>query len=75
MKAEGFRVGPLTLLSASPLGLLSHPIPDQSELWLELLHGFVTVVDQCEPGALSTAILCSKAKDGDLISVGFVELG
>ena len=42
---------------------------------LKLLHRLVRVVYQREPGALATTILCPEAEDGDLVFVGFVELG
>lgn len=44
-------------------------------MWLEFLHRLVRVVDEGETGALASAVVCSKAKDADLVFVGFVELG
>lgn len=63
-----------TLLSASFLNLLCSSHPDQSVMWLELLHSLVRVVDQGEPGALASTIVCSKSEDADLVFVCFVEL-
>ena len=42
---------------------------------LKLLHRLIRVVYQREPRAFATAILCPEAEDGDLVLVGFVELG
>jgi len=64
-----------TLLPARLLNLRRLPISHQPVMRLKLLHHLVRVVDQREAGALATAILCSEAEDGDLIFVGFVELG
>lgn len=64
-----------TLLSARLLDLLCGSHPDQSVMWLELLHRLVRVVDEGETGALTAAVVCSESKDADLVFVGFVELG
>ncbi len=42
---------------------------------LELLHHLMAIIDQREPGALAATILCPEAEAGDLVLVGFVELG
>ena len=35
----------------------------------------MTIIDECKPSALTTTILGSKSEAGDLVFVGFVELG
>ena len=42
---------------------------------LELLHRLVRIVDQCEPSRFATSVLSSETEAGDLVFVGFVELG
>ncbi len=39
----------------------------------ELLHNLMRIVDEREPSALASAVLCLEAEAGDLIFVGFVE--
>ena len=64
-----------TLLSARLLNLRSSPIPHQPIMRLKLLHHLMAVVDKRETGALAPSVLGSEAEAGDLVFVGFVELG
>ena len=42
---------------------------------LEFLHRLIRVIYQRKSRAFTTAILCPEAENGDLVFVGFVELG
>ena len=42
---------------------------------LKLLHHLMAVVDQGESGRFSSSVLCPEAEAGNLVFVGFVELG
>ncbi len=42
---------------------------------LKLLHHLMAVIDERETGALAASVLGSEAEGGDLVFVGFVELG
>ena len=42
---------------------------------LKLLHHLMAVVDQGEPGRFSSSVLCPETEAGNLVFVGFVELG
>ena len=42
---------------------------------LKLLHHLMAVVDQGEPGRFSSTVLCPETEAGNLVFVGFVELG
>ena len=42
---------------------------------LKLLHHLMAVVDQGEAGRFSSSVLCPETEAGDLVFVGFVELG
>jgi hypothetical protein len=64
-----------TLLSASLLNLLCGAHPDQSVMWLELLHRLVRVIDEGEACALASTVVCSESEDTDLVFVCFVQLG
>lgn len=64
-----------TLLSARLLDLRSSPIPHQPIMRLKLLHHLMAIIDERETGALATSVLGSEAEAGDLVFVGFVELG
>ena len=64
-----------TLLSARLLNLRSSPIPHQPIMRLKLLHHLMAIIDERETGALAASVLGSEAEAGDLVFVGFVELG
>lgn len=42
---------------------------------LKLLHNLMAIIDERETSALAASVLCSEAKAGHLVFVGFVELG
>ena len=42
---------------------------------LKLLHHLMAVVYQSEPGGFASTVLCAEPEAGDLVFVGFVELG
>ena len=42
---------------------------------LKLLHHLMAIVDQREPCALPSSVLCSETEAGYLVFVCFVELG
>lgn len=42
---------------------------------LELLHHLMAVVYQSEPGRFPSTVLCAETEAGNLVLVGFVELG
>lgn len=64
-----------TLLSASLLNLRSRPIPHQPIMRLELLHHLMAIIYQSEASRLASTELCAETEAGDLVFVGFVELG
>lgn len=64
-----------TLLSAGLLDLLGSTDTDETVMRLELLQGFLGVVDEGEASALATTVLRTEAKDGDLVLVGLVQVG
>ena len=72
-KCEGNAIR--TLLSARLLNLRSSPIPHQPIMRLKLLHNLMAIIDERETSALAASVLCSEAKAGHLVFVGFVELG
>lgn len=64
-----------TLLSASLLNLLCGTHPDQSVMWLELLHRLVRIIDEGETCALASTVVCPESENADLVFVCFVQLG
>ena len=42
---------------------------------LKFLHRLMAIVDQGEPRRFSSSVLCPETEAGDLVFVGFVELG
>ena len=64
-----------TLLSTSLLNLICGPISHQPVMWLKLLHHLMAVVNERKARAFAATILCPETEAGDLVFVGFVELG
>ena len=64
-----------TLLSAGLLDLLGSTDTDETVMRLELLQGFLGVVDEGEAGGLATTVLRTEAEDGNLVLVGLVQVG
>lgn len=62
-----------TLLSAGFLDLCRNTISHQSVMRLELLQHLMRIIDEREPGALPTTVLCPEAEARDLVFIRFVK--